>query len=258
MLREAKRLRDDALATIEQFGRCAELLGPWIVLSEIDRADLAGIEGRAKLLALAMGMEIDSRTRQHAEYGSCGNDRIASRVIRHIQDYLREIRWKPSRKHAQGEKKEPKCEYHLRLDIRELARFGHLLKGHESVALLHSGDSGARDFVRITVGDGSLRLVPLHRKGDRESRRGIRLRIERTACPYGGSRPWFRCPWCNARRAVLYGIAANRFGCRGCMNLVYASQDERKMSRLLRKERRIRSKLASNIWRPKGMHQQNL
>jgi hypothetical protein len=46
--------------------------------------------------------------------------------------------------------------------------------------------------------------------------------IVRTACHYGGTRPWWLCPRCGDRRAVIYGSADSRFGCHGCMRLAFA------------------------------------
>ena len=52
-----------------------------------------------------------------------------------------------------------------------------------------------------------------------------RVRLERTPCRYGGSRPWFRCPGCGRRRAVLHSVGG-RFRCRVCHDLTLASTRE--------------------------------
>jgi len=81
--------------------------------------------------------------------------------------------------------------------------------------------------------------------------------IERTPCPFGGTRPWLRCRTCNSRRSILYGLDEDgSFSCRKCMGLFYSSQDETKMKRLWRKQNRIEAKLAGRYRcaRPKGMH----
>jgi hypothetical protein len=85
--------------------------------------------------------------------------------------------------------------------------------------------------------------------------------FDRTSCNYGGSRPWFLCSRCQRRVAVLYG-AGKYFLCRHCYNLTYASQQESKEDRLMRKARKIRERLgASNnlmipvLFKPKNMHQ---
>jgi len=49
-----------------------------------------------------------------------------------------------------------------------------------------------------------------------------RIPLEHTPCHYGGSRPWFRCPRCTRRVAVLYG-EGKLFLCRHCCGLTYAA-----------------------------------
>lgn len=87
------------------------------------------------------------------------------------------------------------------------------------------------------------------------------LWIERTACNYGGSRPWFLCPSCRRRCAVVYyGAAGGRFACRHCTRVAYLSQCDDEMGRLWRRQWKIERKLAGGAgeWnrrqKPKGMH----
>lgn len=84
--------------------------------------------------------------------------------------------------------------------------------------------------------------------------------FETTKCNLGGSRKWFRCNKCGRRVAVLY-FFSGEFLCRHCHRLDYASQRENKVARLMRKARKIRSKLGASdnlfepIWdKPKHMH----
>ena len=83
--------------------------------------------------------------------------------------------------------------------------------------------------------------------------------FDRTPCHYGGRRPWFLCPHCLRRVAVLYGAGA-RFLCRHCYDLPYACQSETARHRLMRRARKIRRRLGASesllepIWdKPKGM-----
>src|SRR4051794_38640037 len=46
--------------------------------------------------------------------------------------------------------------------------------------------------------------------------------LVRTACPFGGSRPWILCP-CGRRVGVLFD-AGGGFFCRVCLKLRYSSQ----------------------------------
>lgn len=70
--------------------------------------------------------------------------------------------------------------------------------------------------------------------------------IVRTTCNYGGTRTWFSCPACNARKAILY-CASKRFLCRQCYGLNYSSQNEVYADRMIRKARKLRAKLGASM-----------
>ena len=91
------------------------------------------------------------------------------------------------------------------------------------------------------------------------------VRIVRTPCHKGGTRPFFRCPGlvngtaCGRRVAKLYG-PGRYFLCRHCYRLVNASQSENASDRSQRRANRIRQRLggepglaAAFPARPKGM-----
>ncbi len=91
----------------------------------------------------------------------------------------------------------------------------------------------------------------------------IRERVDLvwTPCHFGGERPWFLCPRCGQRRAILYG-EDKLFLCRGCYRLAYSSQNEGRLDRLLRRAQKIRRRLGVDesvlepiIFKRKGMHQ---
>jgi hypothetical protein len=65
-----------------------------------------------------------------------------------------------------------------------------------------------------------------------------------TSCPFGGQRPWWVCPGCGRRCAVLYGGV--RFRCRRCHNLAYASTREEPYERALRRAQAIRQRLGGS------------
>lgn len=80
--------------------------------------------------------------------------------------------------------------------------------------------------------------------------------LEWTSCTFGGSRPWFVCPGqgCGRRAAILYGTK-NRWLCRRCLDLAYASQRENRLGRARRRAERARRRLGpDDAPRPKGMH----
>jgi len=79
------------------------------------------------------------------------------------------------------------------------------------------------------------------------------VRIERTPCTFGHSRPWFACPACGHRVALLY-LRGVRFRCRNCHGLRYASQSEDVCGRSWRKQSKLEDRLGQHWSKPKGMH----
>jgi hypothetical protein len=91
------------------------------------------------------------------------------------------------------------------------------------------------------------------------------ITIEHTRCNYGGSRPWFLCPRCNDRRAVLYSPSnGGQLGCRRCLSLLYESECEDSFGRALVKLRKIERRMCERATgvvgtapvadKPKGQH----
>jgi hypothetical protein len=71
------------------------------------------------------------------------------------------------------------------------------------------------------------------------------IRLSWTPCHFGGNRPWFLCPVCGHRAALLYG-ADEFFKCRRCHKLAYASQRMRADDRALQRAQAIRVKLGGS------------
>ena len=86
------------------------------------------------------------------------------------------------------------------------------------------------------------------------------IKLDWTPCHFGGYRPWFLCPRCGRRAAILY--AGQYFYCRVCRDLAYPSENEGRLDRLYRQANKIRRRLNCepgalnpiNI-PPKGMHE---
>ena len=147
----------------------------------------------------------------------------------------------------------------LRLDIRKLQREGVLDRpGVTGWAWWDGRDRTADIRIHVDRDRLTLRYRTRGPGGDwREVAEPIPL--DRTPCHFGGGRPWFRCPGCGSRRAILYG--GPLFRCRECHGLNYASQSEPPYDRLLRKARKIRRRLGGEPGalcpfppKPKGMH----
>ena len=69
----------------------------------------------------------------------------------------------------------------------------------------------------------------------------------RTNCHIKGSRPWFSCPECGRRVAILYAKDVGKFACRKCQRLAYPSQSEGAENRSIRRYNKIRRRLG---WKP--------
>jgi hypothetical protein len=137
---------------------------------------------------------------------------------------------------------------HHALDVRKLARAGALRPGYcVNWALSPGGKSSPR--VQMLVAQSGLVLRYKHSTSVGEWKRAeYPVRITRTRCNFGGSRPWFLCParGCGQRVAILYGDD-DVFKCRSCHKLAYASSREDLGSRAERRAQRIQRRLG---WEP--------
>ena len=81
-----------------------------------------------------------------------------------------------------------------------------------------------------------------------------RVPILRTECPFGGTRPWFGCPGCSRRCAVLF-LRPWGFVCKRCGGLAYTSTREDEIARNARARNKAAALLAPGGQRPKSMRQ---
>lgn len=142
-----------------------------------------------------------------------------------------------------------KAEHCRSIDVRKFKRANVLKPGSyqwswrntdtgEVVASI--GIMGGFDFIKL---DYSVNGTPVTEH----------INITRTPCAYGGTRPWFNCPRCWGRAAVLY-LRQSRFACRKCQRLVYSSQVEDAIGRAWRKQAKLEARLGPDWSKPKGMH----
>lgn len=142
-----------------------------------------------------------------------------------------------------------KAEHCLRLDVRELARRDMLAGGFYFWRWSNSYTGEEVGSIGINTGAGRARLNYSHNGQSINDD----VRIVETACNYGGARPWFMCPRCSRRVAVLC-LRSGRFMCRHCGRVVYASQADDVMGRAWRRQAKLEARLAEGWRRPKGMH----
>lgn len=146
-----------------------------------------------------------------------------------------------------------------RLDVRALHKAGMLGAGHAAMWNWYSrGVLRASIHVRAEAGRLILNYAATSNGESKDYRYPVGLSW--TPCRFGGERPWFLCPSCRRRVAILYGGAV--FACRHCYRLAYESQRERGYNRLAGRADKIRRRLGWPVgilnpkgWqKPKGMH----
>jgi len=147
-----------------------------------------------------------------------------------------------------------------RIDIRWLKKQGYLQPGNFG-SLSWSRRNKETGSIGFRMEADRMVLKYRHRLHNGEWEKVEQtVSFDRTPCNYGGHRTWFLCPRCWKRVAVLYG-SGKYFFCRHCCDLTYASQQESKPYRLLRKARKIRERMggSTNLSdsfpdKPKNMH----
>jgi hypothetical protein len=145
-----------------------------------------------------------------------------------------------------------KAEHLCRVDVREWARRGYL---RGACAFSWSWQRGGEPAGSIGVcvhGPDALTLAYTATVGDVRRDVTERLTMVNTPCAYGGARPWFKCPCCARRVAMLY-LRGGRFACRLCKRVAYSSQSDDALDRLWRRQDKIEKRLAPHWQRPKGM-----
>jgi hypothetical protein len=147
------------------------------------------------------------------------------------------------------------------LDIRRLSRENLLAPGRWS-EWAWTDFPGLIRRAQFIVDGGCFALHYTLQPGPQQQKVSERIKLVETDCWIGGSRPWFVCPGpeCGRRVAVLY-LVGDHFRCRHCQSLVYESQYQTELTRMIMRAKRIRVHLGGtgNLTdpfpvRPKGMH----
>ena len=94
------------------------------------------------------------------------------------------------------------------LDVRVMQRRGVLRNGYSDGWYWTWSSGESAGSIGVTV-DGDVLRLSYSVNGEQRTQH---VPIVRTACNFGGTRPWFRCPVCGRRMAVLY-MRAGRFAC---------------------------------------------
>ena len=148
-----------------------------------------------------------------------------------------------------------RCENCLAIDVRYLQR-QKLLDDEGEFILRWDHEGRHPSCIQVSVRARDVVLAYSTASGERHS---DPIELVRTLCHYGGSRAWFRCPNCNRLAAKLY-LRDDRFLCRQCHDLRYASQLTAKVERPRIIAQRIRRSLGASAnlalpfpFKPKGM-----
>lgn len=143
----------------------------------------------------------------------------------------------------------------LKLDVRWMQREGYLRAGSAG-SLTWSWDGEPAGNIRyVSYGDSVSLIYKTRNCSDEEwTDRSHDVSLTWTHPHIGGRRPWWLCPYCYRRAAILYSLTGE-FACRQCMRLPYASQGESDYDRANRKARKKWDRLDEDGERPKGMHQ---
>lgn len=146
---------------------------------------------------------------------------------------------------GRGQWSKPSTASKLRLDVRRLVReLGATLKAGKSWRGVWSwGESraGVQALLVPATAKGVLVLSYKWNGTDHEQQ----IRLEGTACNYGGLRWWARCPACPRRVAVLWGPS---WRCRECHGLAYGMSQLSKRERAATTARRAFAKLGCEDW----------
>lgn len=138
-----------------------------------------------------------------------------------------------------------------RIDVRTAARAGALEPGAVANVPLTTLDGDERGAVTVSTVSGAAIIEG--RWGTDGGVVRADVDIEHTACALGGHRPWWRCPRCVRRTALLYVEADKTWACRRCAGLDYACRYEPRLGRLALRVHRLRKHLGPNRARPRGM-----
>lgn len=142
-----------------------------------------------------------------------------------------------------------KAEHCLRLDVRDLGKRRLLLGGSYGWRWTNKATGEVCGSIGLRITGSSVELS-FSAQGRPVTQH---VPLDRTSCHYGGARPWFRCPRCSRRVAVLFH-RGGLFRCRTCSGVAYCSQAEDAVGRAWRRQSKLEARLAEGWAKPKGMH----
>lgn len=141
-----------------------------------------------------------------------------------------------------------------KIDIRRWVREGSLkskdLFGYKSL----DAYGRAKFLVAAHASDDAISVITMRYDENGKPVTTFRscIQLIETKPHLGGHRTWFVCPHCRRRAAVLY-FSSGKWACQKSLRLVYPSQSEKLITRVLRRIEKLEDQLDPNWARPKGM-----
>ncbi len=138
----------------------------------------------------------------------------------------------------------------ISLDIRSLNRAGLLKEGEPFTCRWWKENVLGEIYGEKTMGgilhEGAIRFVYDYSFLNEPTKElTYDVALSWTRCNYGGKRPWFVCPGCYRRAAILYLSRSGYLICRRCADLTYTTCQEsgNPFNENLRRQQRIKDKL---------------
>jgi len=145
-----------------------------------------------------------------------------------------------------------------RIDIRYMNKHGMLKSGHFDWFWTRNGERMGDVGISVVAGI-SITVTYRWNSSSNEEWKSMKqtVLLAHTSCALGGSRPWFICPYCQRRVAVII-VDGPHVACRHCLNLTYTVCNEDHIHRSWRRADKYKSKLGGEdvylYMKPKGMH----
>lgn len=153
----------------------------------------------------------------------------------------------------------PCTDEHIAADVRYMNRRGFLLPGHSGELFWSSGGERAGSVNYFVSFDRVHFKYRIRRNNGPWTHVSADALLTSTPCHFGGQRPWWHCPRCHRRVALLYLLES--VACRRCFDLAYRSERESGIDRAVRRADKIRDRLRwepgilnGHGFKPKGMH----
>lgn len=145
-----------------------------------------------------------------------------------------------------------KCEHSLSLDIRDLWRRGLIRAGNTFGWSWYQGSDDPAASIRIQVPEPADRITLHFSNTSTGQSFCMPICLGMTPCSFGGRRTWLQCPVCGRKAAKVY-YRHQRWACRTCQRLAYASQSEDRIGRIHRQRGKLEKRIGED-GKPKGMH----